>query len=313
MTQHLQGQEQEYTHSVIGAYIGPKRSGKSLSITAVVVGKLCAGEKVWSEMKIHTGEAILSHHTFPNGSRSEYRETLPLELDKFYSLDESIQDGTVVLDEISYYASAISHMSNKNKLLNTCMRQAGHRNLNLLYSARSFQQVDTYLRAETDFVCECSDDHFTAWGVENHVPGGRAIFQRYFDVSGAITGHQVDFFSPKKVPYLEQTLHGSRFLDCYDTKQLISIEEANTPIKMDMRARIISNKEDDSVILERVAIACGELALLSNDLIPALELWEGLHSKGINLAPNVLGRYLPKGIRKKQTRNDGVMYDLSAL
>ena len=302
----------QFTQSTIGAYLGPKRSGKSESLAAATVWKLCNHETVWSEMKICTGPAILARHTFMDGSPIVYRETLPLNLDKFLMLDPEIHDGTVDLDEVGYYDGAQGHMSNKNRLTNACIRQAGHRNLDLLYTERSWRRVDPYLREETDFVCDCFDLRFSPWGMDNHLAGGVVIRQRYFDVSGAITGHPVDYFSPRAKPYKVQLFYGTPYQECYDTRQLISIEEGFTNVQLDMKKRLISNKPDEDYMREAVALALEDLAV-NNDEVPGDKLWEFLHSRGIEGSPNTLGRYIPHDIKRRSLRNVGVMYELDSL
>src|SRR4030043_322016 len=300
-----------YDNCYIGGFVGPKGSGKSLTLACAIVWALQSGRTVWSNMKVRTGPALLNRKTFIDGSKMVYRETEPLNWDLLYMLDESMVEGMVAIDEMSYFASSRQSMDTRNRLINTCCRQARHRSLDFLYTVRAFGWVDSYLRAETDFLVTCDDLSYSGWGRDNHVSGGTVIRQRYYDLSGLMTGHPVDFLNPGAKPYKTCLFYGTPYWDCYNTHEIISIEEAFTGVKLDMKKRLISNKQEDDGTEEKVMQCLTELALNNNE-IPAGMLWAYLITKGIQGEPNTLGRLIPRQVKRRYSRAEGQLYDLSA-
>ena len=303
-----------YKNSVIGGFTGPKGGGKSLSMAAAIVHELLSGRRVWSNMKVKVSPALLNRRYFYNGETLTPRETEPLDWDLFYMLDESMIDGTVAIDEITYQASSRQSMATTNKLINTGIRQARHRQLNFLYTAKKFGWVDSHLREETDFVVTCEDMTYQDWGDKHQVDGGLAIRQRYYDVSGQLTGHMVNMFSTDAYPYKTCIFHGRPYWECYDTREIISIEEALSGVRLDLRKRVVSNRDTFSdETAEIVMEALVELKSAGNKRVPNDMLWALLDKKGVSGSPNTLGRYIPKTVRRMQTRGEGYMYDISKI
>lgn len=301
-----------YTSSIVGAYIGNAAGGKSLSLAATCVWQMLAGRKVWSNMKVKTSPAILSRKKFIDGSDITYKETEALDWNLFYMLDDSMVNGTIAFDEIGYFADSRQSASTKNKLMNAVMRQVRHRNLNIFYTALDFGMVDYRLRYETSFVCTCEDMMFKPWGKENNVEGGICILQRYYDVSGRMTGKRQDYYDTRKTPYRVRRFRGRPYWDCYDTREIISLEEAFTGVELDLQKRRISNRANDDGVQDKVMECLGELAI-NNDEVPGDMLWSYLRSKGIEGVPATLGRYIPKTVKRKYSKSEGQLYDLSKL
>jgi len=277
-----------YDNCYIVGYVGPKGSGKSLSMCGALVRKMLRGEKAWSNMPVKTGAAILNRKSY-NNSKVEYKETEALNWDLLYKLDESMVEGTVAIDEITYYASSRQSMDTRNRLINTCCRQARHRSLNFLYTARAFGWVDSYLRAETDIIITCDDLSYSGWGRDNTVKGGTVIRQRYYDLSGLATGKPQDFFSGKANPYKVVKFYGTPYWDCYDTKEIISIEEAFTGVKLNLKKRYIGNEDQENAhINTEIAIAAKVAELKENNVSLTSSKFKALlKDMGLSYTPRV--------------------------
>lgn len=301
-----------FKNSLIIGWVGAKGNGKSLSMAQVIAWKLAARERVWSNMPVKLSPALLNRKKFMDGTPLEQHETIPLDWNLLYMLDESMAEGTVAIDEIGYYDDSRQTGSNKNRLINACIRQVRHRQLDILYTAKSFKSVDYRLRDETDVLVECEDLSYKPWGKENKVEGGISIIQRYYDLSGIVTGKATDYFSADRRQYKALIFHGRPYWDCYDTRSVISLEEAFTSVKLDLKERKITNKDSnfDNETRDVILRVLSDLKTSGKDRVPSNTLWDIIESEGIEGNRNQLARYLPRTIRRKNTRN-GMVYDLS--
>lgn len=300
-----------YERHYVGAYVGPAGGGKSVSLANVCLWQLLCGRMVWSNMPVKVGPAILNRKNF-YGIPIEKVETTPLDLNLLYMLDTSLVSGTIAMDEAGYFADSRQSGSIKNRLINACIRQLRHRSLNFFYTAFDFKRVDGRLRDETDYLCECEDVAYKPWGRDNNVENGIVVVQRYFDLSGKMTGKRVNPYSWDKIPYRVRRFHARPYWECYDTREIISLEEAFTGVELDLQKRRISNRdswndETQSAIMDTLI----EFKQAGYDRIPNEELWEKLRLKGIDGHPNTLGRYIPHSIKRHYSHSEGQLYDLS--
>jgi len=300
-----------YDPSYIGGFVGNAGGGKSVSLAHTCITQMLQGRTVWSNMPVKTSPAILARHTF-KGQPITYKETEQLDWNLLYMLDGSISDGTVAIDEIGYFNDSRQSGSTKNRLINACIRQVRHRSLNFFYTALDFGMVDFRLRKETDFIVTCDDVAFKPWGKENHVKHGTVILQRYYDISGRMTGKRQDYFSPDRIPYHVFDFKAMPYWHCYDTKDVISLEEAMSGVELDLQKRKISNRPDTNGLEDKIYEALVELSL-NNTEVPSSMLWAFMASKGIEGEPNTLGRYIPKTVKRKFSRNEGQIYDLTQV
>lgn len=288
-----------YETTYIGGYVGGAGGGKSVSLAAVNIWEMLKGRRVWSNMKVSTSKAMITRGLF-FGKKVKFKETEPIDWDLLYILDESFIDGTVSIDEIGYFADSRQSGSVKNRLINACIRQVRHRGLNFFYTALDFNMVDYRLRTETDFIVTCEDISFKPWGKENKVEPGKLILQRYYDISGKMTGKRQDFFSKDRQAYRVRRFYATPYWYCYDTREIISLEEAFTGVELDLQKRKISNRdsytdEKGEAIIEALI----ELKQAGYDRITSDELWDYLETKGIEGNPSILGRYIPKGLKRR--------------
>lgn len=299
-----------YEPCYIGAFVGDKGSGKSLSMCEFITYELMEDRPVWSNMPVKLSPAILKIGYSPNGTRIKYKEAQPLDYSLALMLDKSLQGGTIAIDEMTYDASNRNFMSIKNRILSAMIRQVRHRDLNILYTAKSIWWIDNHIRDETDFVVSCQDLAFSPWGRKNHVPGGTVILRDWFDYSGMMTGKSVR--KTGWTPYYRERFYGTRYFDCYNTSDIISIEEIFTKTKLDFKERVISNKEDDSSGYNNAVMrALVHFKSQGYSEIPSSELWEHLEIEdGITDNPNQLGKYIPKDlVRRKQKYGGSCVYE----
>ncbi len=248
-----------YQPNIVGAYVGYAGGGKSLSLTGLIIKQLLAGRRVWSNMPVQISPALLNRGN-PFGHISFPRTTEPLNMQLLYMLDDSLVEGTIALDEMGYYADSRLSGSIKNRLITSITRQLRHRQLHFFYTAFDFMRVDSRLRDETDFVCQCEDLAGSPWGEENeNVVGGLVILQRYFDLTGKMTKGRnvVSWYSGPRTPYSVLNFHARPFWECYDTRKIVSLEEAFSGVELDLQKTRISNRSssEDAFMETDVAIA----------------------------------------------------------
>ena len=296
--------------------MGPKRACKSLLMAATIVHKIIEGDTVWSNMPVCTSPAILNRRYSPSGKLIKYTEALPLDWQLLYSLDETLVEGTVGIDEIGNQASSRQSSDTRNRLINLCVRQAGHRSLDFIYTARGFYRVDYYIRDETDILIECHDLCFSPWGLENKIQGGLVANLKYYDISGSSTGKGCydGYRYRQDAYYTERNFYGAPYRDCYNTKEIISLEEACTGIELQLKKRRIGNQDkeaDNMAIQEKIMDGIASFRKNGKDAVPTHVFWKYLKDKlGVDGSNNNLARHLPDEVVRKQTRQNFI-YDFS--
>lgn len=299
---------------IIG-FVGQKGSGKSLSMTAFIVRLLAEREKVISNMPVKISDSVIARHVYSPFTKQKIQaaETIPLDWDLFYKLDESLMEGWLAIDEITYYDNARNSMESRNRVFNIAMRQVRHRRMSILYTARDFKWIDRNLRDETDVLILCRDLTYSKWGFDKRIPGGVCIEQKFYDISGVVTGSSI--YQTGFIPFMKRNLDGMEFWNCYDDSQLTSIEEAVTGVKLNLRKRVISNQDDDNEDDMRETIINGlhKFRDIKGERFNTDEFWEYMRDNhGIQGSNTTLGRMIPKNISRKQTRS-GYFYDVSSL
>lgn len=295
-----------YTKSQIKGYIGPKGNGKSEMLAYDILQILIEGGTVWSNMPVKTSPAVLARKYAPSGRPIKYAETKPLDWDLLYSLDESLVEGVIAIDEIGYQANSRESGSVRNRLINACIRQARHRNLDIIFTERSFMRVDSRIREEMDLLIECKDLTYSDWGKENQVPGGYCILLKYYDISGQETGKSCMkgyYYDPSDC-YLERLFEdGPITFNCYDTRTITSLDDFCSKVQVNYKIHKVggdNNEGEDynNEPVELITIA-HKIAELKAQGINKLESWR-LHAvlkeSGLTMTPRVKAQINSLGI-----------------
>ena len=226
-----------YARSVVMAVSGSRGSGKSLFLASKAVDELKRGKTVWSNMPVKLTKKMAVEAGIPQ------LETKPLDLDAFYALSEELQHGVVCIDETQNMSDSRSSLSLKNRIMNAIIAQVRKRSLNVYYTVQDILWVDVRLRFATDVEVKCFDLGYSPWGRSNRVEWGRIIRCCFKDMSGYMTG--TPYFQSGHY-YKRCLFKGYKFWDCYDTSKVTDLEEAFTSVKLDLKERVISNKEREN-------------------------------------------------------------------
>jgi Zonular occludens toxin (Zot). len=301
---------------------GARGSGKSLVLASMACTDLAKGVPVWSNMKVTLTEDVFNWNCKEEDKKLRRwlkkeavgRQTLPLDWDAFYSLSEDLAGGTVCIDEAQYFSDSRSALSLKNRLLNAIVAQVRKRNLNLYYTVKQGDWIDKRLSYETDIEVQCEDTFRSDWAKARGVPPGEMIMVRMFDLSGAVTGHATDMHSRWARSYRAGVYrHMHKYWGAYDTSEAVDLEEAFTSVKLDLKQRVITNKQPEEDVMHVLGEVAEGLASKASE-VSTVGFWNIVKQMGVEGSPQRLGRYLPAlGITRKQRTGGSYYYDLSHL
>lgn len=248
--------------SLIIGFSGPRGGSKTASLAYAAIKARTLGLPVWSNF----------HIEFDLVRRNGQKERLtvdPLDFQKLYTLDESIQGGLIVIDEYQEYSNQWA--SAKNELQNAFWGQIRKNDLSFYYTSKVIRWVNNRVRYETDLEMECHDVWYTADSdyTEKHDKGENS-FWRPYDLSGKITGRMWKEGDPPSSPDIRfyiKPLWGS-----YNTQKKIDVFEAHAGVTMDLQKHVITNKP--SSVLDLEAIRKNTVALFERqDYILVPEYW----------------------------------------
>lgn len=296
-----------YTHSTVVSITGAKRSGKSLLLSRMLNIDMIKERTVWSTIPVHTPSFLV-------------KEGLPLlkskdvDWDMLYMLSEEYVEGTLGFDEGTNVDDRRASGSVRNRLVNAAMNQVGHRNLNVYTTVKVKTWMDGRFNYEVDLEIRCRDIALLPWGRKNRVTRGTMIRLDFFDHSGAITGRPYNDkynFRPFRTLIWK---NADKWWDSYDTKKITSLEELYTKVRVDIREKVISNKEKiNNEIQSTLFNIASEIKSRGNETVPCDAFWMVAEDYGIEGDSRSLGRHL-KGLNiKRKQKTDGNIYDLSEM
>lgn len=306
-------------------FTGARGSGKSLLLAMSGLRDLMFGRRVWSNMDMEITKNFIEWGLRRDNPSKKTIESMgkpyigmkseTLDWDALYSLSGDLTEGTVCMDEAQYFSDSRSALSLKNRLLNAIVAQVRKRNLNLYYTVKQGDWVDKRLSFETDIEIECEDLSHSAWGKEQGLPSGEMIFVRYWDLSGAATGHAQDMKSQWARSYRAGTFKRCHLLwDCYNTAKVVDLEEAFTSVKLDLRQRVISNKRGDADTAEALHSIAQGLYDKGERKITTAGFQNIANNMGVEGSMQHLGKFLTQmNIKRKQEYGGSYYYDLSGL
>lgn len=300
----------DYADSTVLGLTGPKRSGKSLIMAKILFNALLAGRNVWSTMPVKTPKFYLD-------KGCPILETKPVDWDAFFSMTEEYQNGLIGIDEASAFNSNRGALTTRNRVTNAFTNQIGHRNLDVVWTAKSAGWLDRQgLGFETDIEIECHDLAKSRWGRLNHIKKGTLISLIAWDRSGAFTGRVADPRDRFARPF-KRWLHpdANIYWDAYNTRGLLGVDDIFGGVKLDLQKRVISNKtrlNDD--LLESVQDLAGRLRDDSdNGLVSCDIVRDTAGYLGLGLNDKLLGQALRQIGAKHVQKRGGNCYDLGGI
>lgn len=300
----------DYADSTVVGLTGPKRSCKTLEFAKLLFWDLCLGRPVWSNLPVYTPKYFLDKG-WPR------LETMPIDWDAFFTMSEEYQDGTMGIDEASYYNSNRSPLNTRNRVVNSFTNQIGHRGLDVIWTGKSAGWLDRQgLGFETDVEVECQDLAKTRWGRKNHVTKGKLVHLTAWDRSGALTGRRADPRDRHARPFAKwMDSTAWIYWTAYDTRFLMSIEDMFAGVKLDLQKTVISNRQRlDEALINSVHDLVNQFRESSETMqVQCDRLRAAADIAGLNLNDKILGQALKQLGVKHRRKSGGNVYDISDM
>jgi hypothetical protein len=256
-------------------FIGPEGSGKTASMTALAIKHLSLGGCVKAFPGYEVG------YTDPKTGVVVKSE--PIDIEQWLSMDESLRNVLVCIDELQNFANAKKHASTLNQIFAAPGQQRRKRNLGILYTAQNFYWADTTIRFLTHVTANCMDMSLTAFGKSNHMKRGEWCSIAAYDNNGLRTGHLGEFLGLFKV-------HIADYWYNYDTTSIVDIGHMFTAVKAKKK-----KLEMDFGGNANGGVIIPDMPQTSNDKVPVginmdekTEMLQALAREGVT--PNMLAK-----------------------
>jgi hypothetical protein len=297
-------------HRNLVAYAhGPRGGTKTLTMSYWLAKEMRIEKPTWTNYPISfyvqekdnlTGnESDQYKHVSPchwlntDGSLSYY-ESMPLDLDKFYTFDRLIRNGAVGIDELQYFVEARTSGKYQNRVASYQIMQIRKTANSFFYTVQNPTWVDKRFGWSTDYECKCTDVANQAYdrrSLGRELQEGEISRWLIHDLSGVITGEQYKDTGKDLGPY---QFEGYDFWDIYPTHFIIDPEAAmSSADNINPAARKKKEQSDRAAgfvaALEQVI---SEDMELGRDKIATKEFWERIEAQGIDIPHNIAGEIL---------------------
>ncbi len=296
--------------AVVIAATGLKGSGKSETLAYITSKALAKDMPVWSNM------GVKFYLVEPDGY-IRLCQSNGLDWGAVLLLSKELENGALVIDELSYYASSRLSSSVRNRILNAAVNQVRKRTLDFYMSVKFLRQIDINIREELDCQLSCEDVSKELWAQKKELDKG--CFVRWYarDISGW-SGHATGAI-PGQDP-LGEPVYGNqgakrlarlRFTwPIYNSYDVVETADAFRKVRLDLKETVISDKqsiEEAKSLLQDTANAF----IAEGEYMPDTETFrDTAASFGVVLGDKALGLALSKmGIKRKRT-NKGNFYEL---
>jgi len=316
-------------HKNLVAYAhGPRGGTKTLSMSYWLAKEMRLEKPTWTNYPISfyvqekdefTGnESDQYNHVEPchwinaDGSLSYY-ESMPLDMDKFYTFDRLIRNGAVGIDELQYFVEARTSGKYQNRVASYQIMQIRKTANSFFYTVQNPSWVDKRFGWSTDYECKCTD--ISTQGYDRRALGreleegelGRWLIH---DLSGVISGEQYKDSGKDLGPY---QFEGHFFWDIYPTHFIIDPEAAMSSadaINPASKKKKERSDRDASFVTAMEQIISEDIEL-GRDKIASQELWDRVEALGVEIPHNKAGEILRGlGITPTNSRKDYYSYAL---
>jgi hypothetical protein len=308
---------------------GPRGGTKTLSMSYWLAKEMRLEKPVWTNYPISfyvqekdefTGKEsdqyqhISPCHWINADNTLSYYESMPLDMDKFYTFDRLIRNGAVGIDELQYFVEARTSGKYQNRVASYQIMQIRKTANSFFYTVQNPTWVDKRFGWSTDYECKCTDlstQGYDRRGLGRDLEEGELGRWVIHDLSGIITGQQYQDTGKDLGPY---QFEGHLFWDIYPTHFIIDPEAAATSAdNINPAAKKNKEKADrDAGFAAAVEEIVSEEMALGNDQIATRDLWDRVEERGIEIPHNKAGEILRSmGIIK--TNSKGEYYSFAVI
>lgn len=298
---------QKYQDSFVFVYHGPRRGGKSVSMSTDLAIDLIKGRKVFTNFPIS-----FDYQDTPE-SPTVHFESLPLDSKELLRLDQpdmkkKYRRASIGWDETALDLYSREAMAAKNKLMGLLITLIGKLEMDFYFASQFLSLIDVNIHKQTDARIYCHDLSFKYKKLQR----GSTISQLWVDISGRFTGEM--FIYSQQV--FQQTFRAKHFWGIYPTTHTWDILAAREKIKIDAGIRTLTkdgisdasyesykfteNENNENILRHTIAdfIANGEFEPTSP------EFWSRAELNGFTGSPMTWGQKLKHfGIKNNQIRH----------
>lgn len=307
---------------------GPRGGEKTLSMSYWLAKEMRLGKPTWTNYPISfyvqetdtfTGNESdqythISECRWENADGTlSYYESMPLDMDKFYTFDRLIRNGAVGIDELQYFVEARTSGRFQNRVASYQIMQIRKTANSFFYTVQNPKWVDGRFGWSADYECKCSDIALQSYdrrSLGRELQEGELGRWVIRDLSGVITGVQFSDSGKELGPY---QFEGYNFWDIYPTHYIVDPEAAANsadgvnPASKKAKAKQDAEAQFQAVVMEIVS----EDIELGRDKVATNELWKRVEDRGITMPHNKAGEILRSmGIVHTNTRGDWYSYAL---
>jgi hypothetical protein len=305
----------DFRRHLMFGFTGPRGAAKTCSLSYVLAKILRVDQPVWtnypisffvqeretysdnvSQQFIRVGQC----HWINEDATISYYESMPLDMDKFYTFHTAIRNGAVGIDELPYFAEARTSGRYQNRILTYQIMQLRKTSDSFGYTAQNQKWVDNRFGWSADWLCECYDvskKSYDRRALGHELQEGEVSRWTFKDISGVLTGAPFDVTERVIGPY---QFDSKLLWNIYPTHFVIDVFEAMKGPERD------KDKKDASAELTRtVELIANQYLESGGSRVPARELLDAVNSKLSKPAASLtIGRILSSmGIRRTGGHN----------
>lgn len=228
------------------AATGLKGNGKSETLAYLSAKALALNMPVWSNMGVKFWLAK------PSDGILKLCETKPLDWSTVLALKKDLENGALVIDELSYFASSRMSGSVRNRIINAAVNQVRKRTLDFYCSVKFLRQIDINIREELDAHFSCEDIARSAKGQTEGLPKGCFIKWVVKDISGW-SGSRNDakeslgFDSLGEPVYKDEGTERLAYLrftwPIYNSYDVVETADAFRKVRLELEETVITDKQ----------------------------------------------------------------------
>lgn len=311
---------------------GPRGSGKTLLMTSIVCQRLLKAYFLNNlkgmNNKVYSNYPVKFLYRSPiEDNKVITLESLPLNMEAFYTFDDALNNSWVFIDEIDQWYDRQDWAAITQKLMNKAITQIRKKKMNMMATLQDLDWLNSRGQFQADIHVKCREAAFSPWGRRLGLDLGEASFTSWMDLSGVMTGYQYketgrDF---------RNTFWGKRFWNYYNTNFQFNPLEQQTKYKLKRKEKIIdltgempddtdteivrtipagltsSRKNRDEVLLAQIV---DDIRNSDVKKMKSTEFWQRAKEKGVSGAPIVLGRYVTSVLGVgKNGRGDSYVFE----
>ncbi len=314
----------DFRRNMMFGYNGPRGAAKTCSLSYNLSKILRVERPVWTNYPISFYVDETNGLALPANSSNEfirvsqchwvnteatlsYYESMPLDMDKFYTFNRNIRNGAVGIDELQYFVEARTSGRYQNRVLGYQIMQIRKTANTFGYTVQNQRWVDNRFGWSADYLCECNDVSKKTYD-RRHL--GRELMEgevsrwTFKDISGVLTGEPYDLSQREIGPY---QFDSRRFWGIYPTHFVIDIFEAMAGPERDKAKNL---KRD--ALAEAVELVANEYLEKKVVSVPVKDFYEALDSH-LDAPANhhLVGKMLATAGVKAVGQNEYRHYDFS--